>query len=214
MRSRWLGYAAAAVALLAGLFAYPHLPPRVATHWNWAGNPDGYSPKILAVLLLPAVMLGMRALVGVLPRIDPKGGNYSKFAGTYWLIFNGLILFLGLLQLAMLGYALGAPVRMDRLVPAGVGVLFVVIGNYLARVEPNWFVGIRTPWTLSSDRVWRRTHRLGGWIMVAGGTVIALSPFVPAGAALPVFLLTLVLVAVIPVVVSYLLWRRERGAAH
>ncbi len=213
MRSRWLGYAVAAVSLLAGAWAYPHLPPRVATHWGWSGQPDGYSPKALAVVLLPVVMLGMRALVGVLPRIDPMGDNYRKFAGTYWLIFNGIIVFFGLLQLAMLAYGLGAPVRMDRLVPAGVGVLLIVIGNYLARVEPNWFIGIRTPWTLSSDRVWRRTHRLGGWIMVLGGGLIAFSPFVPAGAALPLFLLTLVLVAVIPVVFSYLLWRRERGAS-
>jgi len=211
MRSRWLGYFVAAVAAAASVWAYPQLPPRVATHWGWSGQPDGYSSKLVAVIALPLMILGMRALLIVLPRIDPKGENYQKFASTYWLIFNGVIVFLGVLHLAILGYGLGAPVRMDRVVPAGVGVLLMVVGNYLTRVEPNWFVGIRTPWTLSSERVWHRTHRVGGWILVGGGFLVVLTLFVPAGAALPILLTTIGLVAVVPVVLSYLLWRRERA---
>ncbi|MBI3081461.1 MAG: SdpI family protein, partial [Gemmatimonadetes bacterium] len=166
MRSRWLGYVVAALAAAASAWAYPRLPPRVAIHWSLSGQPDGYGSKLLAAVLLPLMILAMRGLLSVLPRIDPKGENYPKFASTYWLIFNGVIVFFGVIHLAVLAYGLGAPVRMDRVVAAGVGVLLIVIGNYITRVEPNWFIGIRTPWTLSSDRVWRRTHRVGGWILV------------------------------------------------
>ncbi len=214
MRSRWLGYVVAGIAGVASLWAYPRLPPQVATHWGLGGQPDGYSPKLLAVLMLPVMVLAMRGLVSLLPRIDPKGENYQKFASTYWLIFNGIILFMGLLHLAVLGYGLGAPVRMDRVAAGGVGVLLIMVGNYLTRVQPNWFVGIRTPWTLSSESVWRRTHRVGGWILVAGGALIALTMFLPTGAVLPIFIAMIALVAVVPVVLSYLWWRRERDAAR
>jgi uncharacterized membrane protein len=94
--------------------------------------------------------------------------------------------------------------------PLGVGLLFVFLGNYLTRVEPNWFIGIRTPWTLSSDSVWRRTHRTGGWLMVIGGLVLAASAFVPRSAFLVLFVVTIVIVAVIPIVQSYVLWKREQ----
>jgi uncharacterized membrane protein len=213
MRSRWLGYVVALVAALASVWAYPRLPPRVATHWGMSGQPDGYSSRLLAVLIAPLAILAMRALVGLLPKIDPLGENYRKFASTYFLIFNGVILFFALDHLAILAYGLGAPVRMDRVAAAGLGVLLIVVGNYITRVEPNWFVGIRTPWTLSSERVWHRTHRVGGWIFVTGGTLIVLTLFVPSGAVMPVLLGTIALVAVVPVVLSYVWWRREHDAA-
>jgi hypothetical protein len=115
---------------------------------------------------------------------------------------------------------LGYTVRIDRLMRLGIGLLFVVIGNYLTRVEPNWFVGIRTPWTLSSDKVWRKTHRTGGWLMVIGGLAFALGAFLPPGALLPLLIATIVVVAVFPIVQSYVLWKREQpkpygvGAQH
>lgn len=210
MRSPRLAYVVALVMGLASAWAYPRLPPRVAFHWGLGGQPNGYSPKLLVVVLLPAMVLAMRGLFSVLPRIDPKGENYQKFSSTYWLILNGLILFMGLVHLATLAYGLGAPVRMDRVVAAGVWVLLMVVGNYLTRVQPNWFVGIRTPWTLSSESVWRRTHRIGGSLMVGGGALMAVTAFLPMGAQLPLLIGIMVLVAVVPVVLSYVWWRRER----
>ena len=214
MRSHRLGYVVALVAGLLSVWAYPQLPPRVAMHWGVGGQPDGYSSKLLAVVMLPLMILAMRALLSVLPRIDPKGENYQKFASTYWLIFNGVILFMGLLHVATLAYGLGAPVRMDRVAASGVGVLLIVVGNYLTRVQPNWFVGIRTPWTLSSEPVWRRTHRVGGWILAGGGALMVLTVFLPASTQLPIFIATIALVTVIPVVLSYVWWKREREAAR
>lgn len=212
MRARSLGYVMAAAAAAASIWAYPRLPPEVATHFGPTGQPDSYGSKLVVVAALPLLIVGLRALLSMLPSIDPKGQNYAKFAETYWLIVNGILLFMTIMHLALLGYSLGAPVRVDRVAAAGIGVLLIVIGNYLSRVEPNWFVGIRTPWTLSSDRVWRRTHRAGGWILVVGGALIVATVFVPAGAALPIFMATVGIVAVVPVVLSYVWWKQERDA--
>lgn len=213
MRSPRLGYVVALGTALLSAWAYPRLPPRVAMHWSWAGEPNGYGSRLLAAIAIPGLILVIRALASLLPRIDPKGENYQKFAGTYWLILNGIMLFLGLAQVAILAYGLGAPVRMDRVVSAGVGVLLMVVGNYLTRVQPNWFIGIRTPWTLSSEAVWRRTHRVGGRIMAGGGALMAVGAFLPTGLHLGVFFTALVLVAVVPLVLSYVWWKRERQDA-
>jgi len=147
----------------------------------------------------------------VLPRVDPRRENYAKFLSSYWLIANAVILFLLLAHTLIIASGLGYGVRIDLLMPLGIGLLFVFLVNYLTRVEPNWFIGIRTPWTLSSDTVWRRTHRTGGWLMVIGGLVLAIGAFVARSAFLVLFVATIILVAVIPVVQSYVLWKREQG---
>lgn len=210
MRSRWFGFVIAAAAVAVSIWAYPQLPPTVATHWNLRGTPDGFSSRAMAVAIIPAVILVMTGLFNVLPRLDPRGQNYSKFIGTYWLIANAVIVFMLVAHGMIIAAGLGYSVKIDRLMPIGVGVLFIVLGNYLTRVEPNWFVGIRTPWTLSSDTVWRKTHRTGGWLMVVGGLVIAACAFLPHGAFLPLFIAAILIMAVIPIVQSYILWKREK----
>ena len=210
MRSRWFGLVIAAVAVAVSIWAYPQLPPTVATHWNVRGTPDGFSSRAVAVAIIPGVILVITALFNVLPRLDPRRENYTKFIGTYWLIANAVILFILIGHAMIIATGLGFAVKIDRLMPIGVGLLFIVLGNYLTRVEPNWFVGIRTPWTLSSDTVWRKTHRTGGWLMVVGGFVIAACAFLPHGAFLPLFIGAIVIVAVIPIVQSYILWKREK----
>jgi uncharacterized membrane protein len=210
MRSRWFGLVIAALAIAASIWAYAKLPPTVATHWNFRGEPDGFSSRLMAVAIMPAVMLALTAVFNFLPRLDPRRQNYERFVGSYWLIANAVIAFLLIAHAVVLATGLGFPVRIDRLMPASIGLLFIVLGNYLTRVEPNWFVGIRTPWTLSSDAVWRKTHRTGGWLMVGGGFLVAALAFVPHGAVLPLLIVAIVLMAVIPVVQSYILWKREQ----
>jgi uncharacterized membrane protein len=211
MRSRWFGLVIAALAVAVSLWAYPQLPPTVATHWNVRGEADGFSSRLVAVSIMPLVILVMTGLFNVLPRLDPRRANYSKFIGTYWLIANAVILFILIGHGMIVATGLGYPVKIGRTMPIGVGLLFIVLGNYLTRVEPNWFVGIRTPWTLSSDTVWRKTHRTGGWLMVLGGSVIAACAFFPPAAFLPLFIAAVLLMAVIPIVQSYILWKREQG---
>ncbi|HJS43458.1 MAG TPA: SdpI family protein [Gemmatimonadales bacterium] len=212
MRSRWFGLVIAALALAISIWAYPSLPPRVATHWNLHGTPDGFSSRFVAVAIGPLLVVGIALLFNVLPKVDPRRENYVKFLSTYWLFANAVIAFMLIMHGVVIATGLGYAVRIDRLMPLFIGLLFVIIGNYLTRVEPNWFVGIRTPWTLSSDTVWRKTHRTGGWLMVLGGLALASGAFLPGAVLLPLFIVTIVVVAVIPIVQSYVLWKREQGA--
>ena len=210
MRSRWFGLVIAALAVAGSIWAYPRLPPTVATHWSLRGTPDGFSSRGWAIAIIPLVIVVMTALFNVLPKVDPRRENYAKFLGTYWLIANAVIAFMLIAHAMIIASGLGFFVRVDRLMPVGIGLLFVFLGNYLTRVEPNWFVGIRTPWTLSSDAVWRKTHRTGGWLMVIGGLVLVVGAFLPHGAFLPLLVATVVMVALIPIVQSYVLWKREQ----
>jgi uncharacterized membrane protein len=210
MRSRWFGIVVAVVTVAMSAWAFPRLPPTMVTHWSLDGTPNGYSSRLVAVSIIPIILLFMTVLFNLLPKVDPRGENYIKFLSSYWLIANAVIVFLLVAHALVLASGLGVDVKIDRLMPLGVGLLFVFLGNYLTRVEPNWFIGIRTPWTLSSDSVWRRTHRTGGWLMVIGGLVLAASAFVPRSAFLVLFVVTIVIVAVIPIVQSYVLWKREQ----
>src|SRR3989441_13217624 len=168
MRSRWFGLVIAALAVAVSIWAYPQLPPTVATHWGLNGTPDGYSNRLWALSIIPLMLVIMTAIFNVLPKIDPRHENYAKFLSSYWLIANAVIVFLLVAHGLIIAAGLGLPLKIDRLMPLGIGLLFVFLGNFLTRGEPNWFVGIRTPRTLSSDTVWRRAHRTGGWVVVIG----------------------------------------------
>ncbi len=210
MRSRWFGLVIAALAVAMSIWAYPQLPPTVATHWSLNGTPDGYSSRLWALVIIPLMLVVMTVIFNVLPKIDPRHENYAKFLSSYWLIANAVIVFLLVAHGLIIAAGLGFSIKIDRLMPLGIGLLFVFLGNFLTRVEPNWFVGIRTPWTLSSDTVWRRTHRTGGWVFVIGGMVLASTALLPRAAFLPLLVATIVIMPAIPIVQSYVLWKREQ----
>jgi uncharacterized membrane protein len=209
MRSRWFGIILA--ILLAGVsaWAYPQLPVRVATHWNAAGQPNGYSTRAFAVAFIPGLMVLMTLLFQILPLVDPKRSNYAKFLGSYWVIANAVLLFLGAVHVLVLAHGLGYGVSIARIIPLFMGVMFLALGNVLPRIEPNWFVGIRTPWTLSSDTVWRKTHRTGGWLFFLGGCVLMIEALLPI-TWWPLYALTIVPVVLVPIIQSYILWKREQ----
>jgi len=209
MRNRWLGFIVAGLALALSLWAWSRLPATVPTHWNVRGQVDGYASRWVAALGLPAGLLALRLVFTALPRVDPLRRNYAEFFDTYWLIANAILLFMLAFHVVVILNGIGYPINLTRLVPIGLGLLFVVFGNVLTRVGPNWFMGIRTPWTLSNETVWRKTHRLGGWIMVAAGILMMLATLLPVTATIPVLVVALIVGTVVPVVYSYLLWRKE-----
>jgi uncharacterized membrane protein len=210
MRSRWFGLVIAAMAIALSVWAYQSLPPTVATHWNLRGEPDGFSGRLMAVLIGPLVILFLTLFFNVLPRFDPRRENYAKFLGTYWLFANAVIAFMLIAHALVLATGLGYSVKIDRLMPISIGVLLIFLGNYLTRIEPNWFIGIRTPWTLSSDTVWRKTHRTGGFVMVLAGLAVAATAFLPHAMLLPLVIAALVVAVGTPLVQSYILWKREQ----
>ena len=174
---KWYPIVVVGATIVVSAIAYPRLPDRVPMHWNLHGQIDGYGSKLVATVVLPLALFGLWALFRVLPKIDPLGANYAKFEGTYDLVVNCALTALALAHVAILSQVFGIPISIMRLVPAAVGVLLIVVGNALPRVRPNWWFGIRTPWTLSNDRVWERTHRVSGYVFVALG-VLALGALV------------------------------------
>ncbi|MGJ3204893.1 SdpI family protein [Geobacillus thermoleovorans] len=165
------------LAYFLSLAALPYLPDQVAIHWNASGEADGFSNKWLGAFLPPLLMTFLIILMGVLPKLDPKKANYSRFQKSYRIVNAALACFFLLLHIVTLAYNLGVPVDIGRLVPIGVGVLFIVLGNYMPKIKPNYFIGIRTPWTLESEAVWNKTHRLGGKVFIAMGILSMLTAF-------------------------------------
>ena len=195
--------------LAVAAYLYPSLPEQIPTHWNLAGEVDDYTPKPWGVLILPLSATFVFIVMKLIPIISPKGFRTDQFTGVLNIFTVTLVGFMSAVALLVLLAASGRNVHMNEMVFAGVGILFVILGNYLGKVRKNFFLGIRTPWTLASDEVWNRTHRLGGWVFVLVGFLMFLNAFV----RLPHGLLigSIVVVALVPVVYSFVLYRRLEG---
>lgn len=208
-RTNLLSMALVAAAFIVTAVLYDRLPESVPTHWNARGVADGFTPKPWGPFLLPLTMLGVFALLFVLPHISPRGYRMERFKGVFEILQAAILAFLFLVTLLALLAGIGAPVPMTRAIYAATGLLFVVLGNFMGKVTKNFFVGIRTPWTLASDEVWLRTHRLGGKLFVLAGLGLLVSGLVGGGTV--AVLLAVAVAAVIPVVYSYVLYRRIEG---
>jgi immunity protein, SdpI family len=208
---KWIPLLIVVAAIVASATVYQRLPETIPTHWDMDGQPNGWSGRAFGAWFTPVLLLGMWALVRILPAIDPKGANYAKFGGAFEAIIESLMLFLLGMHILLLRAGLGQSAPMQRVVPFAVGILLIVVGNLLPRMRPNWFVGIRTPWTLSSDRVWEKTHRFGGRVFVAGGILILLSAFGAPQLASIVLVTVVVLSMAAVLIYSYAEWKREQS---
>jgi len=191
------------------LLVYPHMPDPVPSHWNATGTVDGELPKFWGLVVVPFLMTGLTALFAVLPRIDPLRKNYLKFQSWYEGFILALAVFFFLLQLQIILWGMGTRVSPNLTMPVMIGILFICIGFLTEHAEPNWFVGIRTPWTLSSERVWKKTHERGGTLFKLAGVVSMFGTFAGTGAWLFI-LVPVIAVAVYTVVYSYVEFRREQ----
>jgi uncharacterized membrane protein len=209
MKSRWLGTAVAAAMWAFALAVYARLPDSIPSHWSLQGEVDGWMDKPAGPLMHPLIATALLGVLWFLPRIDPRRENVERFAEDRGLLVNLIILFMAVVQVATLGYALGWPVQVDRVILAAVGLLFVGLGNYLPRIRSNWFMGIRTPWTMDNERVWRATHRVGGRTFVAAGLVMALAALLPDPARAWATGGAIAVAVVVPLVYSYVAYRRD-----
>lgn len=197
-------------AFAISFYYYPMLPDKIPTHWNFKGEIDGYSGKTAGAYMMPIMNLGMYILFIFLPALDPKRENYKLFESTY-IYFRYIfhIFFFGM-HLMIIAAALGYPVDTGRLVMIGVSLLFMLMGNVMGRLKHNYFVGIRTPWTLANEEVWRRTHRLGAYLWTGFGLLGAILAFLKVNLGW-IFILVLMLPAFIPIVYSYLIFNKLKN---
>lgn len=211
---KWIPALLVIAAMIASIVAYPGMDERVATHWNMSGEADGWSSRFAAAWLVPLVMAVMVVVFRILPHIDPRRDNYEKFSGAYDAIVIMILAFMLGMHLLLLATGSGYDLPVARLVPASVGIMFVVLGLLLPRAHPNWFVGIRTPWTLSSDVSWERTHRLGGTLFMLSGALAVVSAFAFPDKAAWVLVASGVGSVVLLFVYSFVVWKQDkRGPA-
>lgn len=205
---KWYPVVPIVVMAIASGIAYPRLPEQVPTHWDWQGQVNGWHTRGPAVVFLPMLALVMWGVLRALPSIDPRRANYRKFQPTYDFMIGAMLTAIALIHLMVLASAVGAPVAIHRVIPVAMGLMFVAIGNQLPRARSNWWFGIRTPWTLSNERVWERTQRVGGYLMTASGVVMIVSAFVFQFVGPLVLVCTLGSVFA-SVIFSYVAWRQE-----
>ena len=218
-KREWLQILILAAPFCVAALLWNKLPDRMAIHWGLNGQVDGYAGKPLASLLLPCVNVAITVLIMILPHFDPKYVRYDEetkasLRRTFASMRLAITIFMAILALAVLATPLYPMIQMTLIAVTGSGLLFIVLGNLMTKLRPNWFCGIRTRWTLESREAWTKTHRLGGRLMMAGGVCILIF-----GLLLPMklFVLCVVLPAaavmsIVPIVYSYIVWNRSRPA--
>lgn len=196
------------LSFMTTLYVYPQLPDKIASHWGIDGKVNGYMDKPIGAFMLPALALLTLALLYALPLLDPLRKNYAAFKGEYEGMIAMLIGFFYYVHLLTIAYSLGYPVEMGRFLSPAFGALFYYLGIVLSKAKQNWFVGIRTPWTLSSPAVWDKTHKLCSKLFKAAGIIALLGAFFE-----PMLLASVAVLfaaAVLSVVYSYVEFSKEK----
>ncbi len=187
------------------LLLYHRLPEEVAIHFNAHGVADGWASRPVAVFALPLLLGAINLVLQFMLLTDPKRDTGSQvFRLARWtiapvsIVVNALVLLI----------ALDVPVKIERIIPLAIAILFLVIGNYLPKSKQNYTIGIKIPWTLASTENWNKTHRLAGWVWSIGSLVIIIA-LLSGLPAMALFLTVTALMVIIPVIYSYLLYRTE-----
>ena len=190
--------------IVLSLAVYDKLPDTMPIHWDVEGNPDGYGSKAFAAIWLPLMMAGLNLITHFGLNTDPKKANSSKILK---LIGKLTIPFLSLTLLPITVFAgLGYKIAIEKIVPAFVGLLFIIVGNYLPKSKQNYTVGIKLPWTLDNETNWNKTHRLAGYLWIIGGVVMFVNSFLQIYWT-PVFFIIIGSMVFIPALYSYILYR-------
>ncbi|MFO0839334.1 MAG: SdpI family protein [Phycisphaerae bacterium] len=200
------------LSLCAGLGALPFMPERVPSHWNISGEVDAYGSPWQAALLMPGTALGIALLMAAFPLMGPFRANFDQFRVTYGRLALVTTLTLAMIHAVILLAALGWRLRVGAALSIIIGVQIALLGNWLGKIRRNFYIGIRTPWTIANEIVWERTHRLGGKLFVAAGCISVLAGFVaPDWVCFVVMMTSLGIAALTSGVYSYAVYR---GLAH
>jgi uncharacterized membrane protein len=194
------------------LIVWNQLPEHIAIHWNAQGVADGFGSRV-TLIGLAALNAGIYLLLVFLPSIDPRRQNAELSSATYAKIRIGSVLFMSIILMAAILMNQGIQIDMLKIIFISTLILFAFLGNYFSRVRPNYFIGIRTPWTLENDTVWRKTHQMAGklWFW----TSVALIPFVllvESAMVVPVFIAATLVLSTVPIAYSYYVFGQMKGS--
>ena len=203
-----------AISFAGHLVLYPQLPEIIPVHWNAAGEVDNTAPRAMQLVLasLPAVIALFMYLI---PKMDPRRRNYQNHTFAYGLCSALVVLLILAFSWVAAFIAIGVDIPISRVTSMGLGIMLVLLGNYMPQIRPTFLFGIRTPWTLASETVWRKTHRLSGILYCAAGLLIFAGAFLPL--SLYIHIPSIILLVIVPVGYSYLLFRKQhavQGGPH
>lgn len=196
------------ISFIVGIYLYSQMPEKMASHWNIRGEVDGYISKFWGLFLMPFISLGLFLLFILIPRIDPLKANIEKFRRYFDTFIILIILFLFYLYLLTIFWNLGIRFSMSQFLAPAFGMLLYYCGVLTENAKRNWFIGIRTPWTLSSDKVWDKTHKIGGKLFKIAGIIAVLGVFFPNYTFFFV-LIPVILVTVYTIIYSYFEYQKE-----
>ena len=215
IREPWhvLALAILLLQILIAVCAFPFLPARVPIHWDAAGNVNGYGGRWVNTFMFPAISLGIYLLLRFVSGVGPLLGDRSSRTANTQLrttLLVAILLFSLVLQLCVTAISLGIAVDFAFVINLALSLLFIVLGNFMGKTRRNFWMGVRTPWTLTSEVVWERTHRVGGWLFVAVGLLGIPCSFIPL--ARPWGLLSLIILVSL-FLYGYSFWSYQRYAA-
>lgn len=207
-KDNFKNYIIGLLSLIISIIAYPKLPDQIPTHFNAQGVVDAYGSP-LTIFLMPGIMLGMCVMAELLKNMDPKKASYSVFSKHYYLFFFVMNMFFFLINLYIISYSLElVTFNVTNIVIVLMGILFIFVGNMMPKIKQNYFMGIKTPWTIANDQVWYDTHRFGGKVWFAMGIVLCICAFLPSGVMVPVILAIALIGAFAPMIYSYLSFKK------
>lgn len=208
IRSHWFLWVLVGAGFLASIILFSKLPEQMPVHWNAAGEIDRYGSRFEGAFLIPLLNAGILLLLIWLPVLDPRRKSYEKFEGFYKIIQWTIVIFLSGVHALILFSSLGYHVSIGLFVKLGIGILFMILGNYLGKVRSNWFVGIKNPWTLENEEVWVRTHRMAGPLMFGAGLITLAMAFVDHSLSLWIVVGATTAAALVPNVYSYIIFNQ------
>lgn len=196
-----------AAMLFVGVWFYKDLPNMIPTHWGINGNIDDYSPKNFFTFLMPIITFAMIVLFKVGELMDPRKDRYETFKKEWEIIQTGIVAFMSYLYFVTIYLSFNQTQRIEPLLFIGMGILFMLIGNYMGKIRQNYTVGFKLPWTIDNEEVWNKTNRLGGYMFVLLGVVFLIESYVLWNTAY-VIVSCLLLSTFIPGIYSYILYRK------
>lgn len=191
------------------LIFYPKLPMEIPIHWNASGEADGFAPKLNAMLMSIGIMVFVYLITALVPFIDPKKENYKNFSNGLGIINFSILMVFFTVNVLMILSGLGSDIDTGMVIRIVIGAVFIVIGNYMPQIKPNYFMGIKTPWALNDDANWKKTHRFGGKAFIIGGVIFMISTLLPDGLTEKIVMPAILIVILSPMAYSYWIFRKQ-----